>query len=118
MGGVKIYTVSFRTTIGQLTISAPEGGQLLRVHQMGSGRWVAHILAAEDAGVESRKLWMMTSHGENHVMDMGKATCVGYGTSTQGRTVYVFDPAPAVAKKKPGRPKKAATTPPVDEVAD
>jgi hypothetical protein len=51
-------------------------------------------------------------------MDMGKATCVGYGTSTQGRTVYVFDPAPAVAKKKPGRPKKAATTPPVDEVAD
>lgn len=117
MGGMKIYTVSFRTTIGELTISAPEGGQLLRVHQMGSGRWVAHILAAEDAGVESRKLWMMTSNGENHVMGMGKAVFVGYGTSTQGRTFYVFEEAPTVAKKKPGRPKKAATPPPVDDAA-
>jgi hypothetical protein len=117
MGGVKIYLRQFRGKIGSLTIMGPKGGRLLRAYQLGSGRWVAHILGPVTSEEEPFELFMMSSKGEELDLDMAKAMCVGHGESLQGRTFYVFQNLPPMSpvKRKPGRPRKAATPPPVDQ---
>jgi len=122
MGGVRIYSLQFRKNSGHVELQKPTGSQLLRVHQSGSGYWFADCVGPADAqGTEPLDLWLLGERDGPADLDMADLECMGHATSHQGRTAYVFHKRPAPAappKRKPGRPKKAATPPPVDADAD
>lgn len=119
---VAIHTAQFRQNDGAVTLHIPKGSQLLKVHQSGSGYWFADFLAPADAdGLEPMKLLLISEKATSVDLDLSVWSCVGNATSRQGRRCYVFHKRPAPAappKRKPGRPKKAATPPPVDADAD
>jgi len=115
---VAIHTAQFRQNDGPVTLQIPKGSQLLKVHQSGSGYWFADCLAPEKSdGLEPLELLLITDKAASVDLDLSVWSCVGHATSHQGRRCYVFHKAstpPAPANRKPGRPRKAAQTPPVD----
>jgi hypothetical protein len=113
VGGVKVHGIRFRHSGGPVTLQQPKGSQMLRVNQNPSGFWCCDVLAPANAtDTEPVELWLLGRRQGTVDLDMSQWSCVGWATSQAGETTYVFHKQPA--KRKPGRPKKAAKTPPVD----
>ena len=113
-----MHSVQFRGKSDCVNLVQPKGSRLLRVHQTGSGYWIADMLSPSDAdGEESLSLLLITN--KDHQREIAEHwPCVGHSTTAQGRRVYVFQQVPQPAKRKAGRPRKAAASSPVDAKAD
>ena len=115
MDGMKrIYSIRFRKSHGPVDLVQPKGSKLLRVHQSGSGYWFADMLApALSHEEEPLRLWLVSN--KDKLLDMDDSWhCVGDSVSKQGLHLYVFHKQATPAKRKPGRPRKAAKAPPID----
>lgn len=110
MGGMRLNTVRFRHTQGHVELAMPKGSQLLKVHQSGSGYWFADMVSPDTEDEEVLRLFIATMRDTTAQID-ADWECVGHTTTNSGTRAYVFRDKP---KRKPGRPKKAAKTPPVD----
>jgi hypothetical protein len=117
MGGVKkLLSVRFRHTMGPIDLVQPKGSTLLQVHQSGSGYWFADLLCPETDEEEPLRLLVVSMKDTNARIEAGWE-CVGHASTHGGRRVYVFHDKPVRKVSKVGRPKKAATPPPVDDAA-
>jgi hypothetical protein len=114
MGGVtKLHSVQFRGRVGPVDLVMPKGSTLLQVHQSGSGYWYADLLCPETDEEEPLRLLIVSIRDTAARIEAGWE-CVGHSQTHGGTRVYVFYDKP---RRKPGRPKKAATPPPVDDAA-
>lgn len=117
MGGVtKLHSVQFRGRPGPVDLVMPKGSTLLRVHQSGSGHWYADLLCPETDDEEPLRLLLVSMRDTAARIEAGWE-CVGHSQTHGGTRVYVFHDKPVRKVSKPGRPKKAATPPPVDDNA-
>tara|TARA_S200002703_G_scaffold143894_1_gene137190 strand:+ start:701 stop:1036 length:336 start_codon:yes stop_codon:yes gene_type:complete len=107
---MRLCSVRFRHTNGNVELVMPKGSHLLQVHQSGSGYWFADLMAPDTTDEEPLRLFIATMRDTTAQIDAGWE-CVGHTTTHAGTRAYVFYDRP---KRKPGRPKKAAKTPPVD----
>ena len=113
-----MHSVQFRNKMGRVQLVQPQGSRLLRVHQTGSGYWIADMLTPSNAdGEEPLELWLITNRDQQQAMP-DDWHCVGHSHTNQGLRVYVFQQVPQPAKRKAGRPRKAAASSPVDDKAD
>jgi hypothetical protein len=114
VGMMRMHSVQFRHHSGPVDLVQPKGSKLLRVYQSGSGYWFADMLSPEMAHEEEPlRLWLI-SHKDTQTSIGDNWQCVGDSVNHQERRVYVFQQTSAPAKRKPGRPRKAAQKPPVD----
>lgn len=110
----RIYSIRFRKSHGPVDLVQPKGSTMLRVYQSGSGYWFADMLApALSHDEEPLRLWLVSN--KDKLLDIDDSwQCVGDSVTHQERRVYVFQQTSKPAKRKPGRPRKAAKAPPID----